>query len=679
MPRDIPIGNGRLLVTFDRSYFIRDIYYPCVGKENHSEGRQFKFGIWVDGIFRWVSEGFNISMDYSGDSLVTHVVLSSEELSTSIHSSDIVDLREPIFIRKLIIKNLKEQEREFRVFFHHDFKLLGSPIGDTAYYDPDEKAIIHYKADRYFLISGMREGSHGFDQYATGIKEFQGKEGTWKDAEDGWLEGNPIAQGSVDSVVCFTLNIPKNGEKELYYWICAGKDYTEVSLLNKMILGHGPEYFIKRTYNYWKAWAGKEDPAFNVLPKEIYELFKKSLLILRTNIDSSGCIIAGNDSDIQHFARDTYSYMWPRDGAFTAYALCMARYHEISRNFYNFCLKIVSKGKESVGYFLHKYNPDGSLGSSWHPWLGSKEKILPIQEDGTALVLWALWNHFNWVGDIEFAVELYEHLVRRCGDFLASYRDSETQLPLPSYDLWEENWGIHTFTVSSVYAGLRAAERFANFFGDTRRAKVYPRAADEVKDALIRNLYSQEHGRFLRSLIPQKDGSVEPDPRLDSSLYGVFYFDVLPPDDEMVRNTMNALKDRLWLKTPIGGMARYEGDYYYRVSQNIPGNPWFICTIWLAQWYIAKAKTESELKDALEILMWVSKRALPSGVLAEQINPFTDEPLSVSPLTWSHATFVASVIEYLNKLGTTNPCPTCGSPMGKFHIEIPKKSDRIKI
>ena len=56
------------------------------------------------------------------------------------------------------------------------------------------------------------------------------------------------------------------------------------------------------------------------------DLFKRSLLILRTQIDSHGAIIAANDADIVRFASDTYSYMWPRDGALAAYALSLAGY-----------------------------------------------------------------------------------------------------------------------------------------------------------------------------------------------------------------------------------------------------------------------------------------------------------------------------------------------------------------
>src|SRR2546428_642537 len=80
-----------------------------------------------------------------------------------------------------------------------------------------------------------------------------------------------------------------------------------------------------------------------------------------------------------------------------------------------------------------------------------------------------------------------------------------------------------------------------------------------------------------------------------------------------------------------------------RVSDRVTGNSWFICTLWLAEYYIAKAECNADLSKALEILQWTADRALPSGVLAEQVNPLTGEELSVSPLTWSHSTFIAAV------------------------------------
>lgn len=120
----------------------------------------------------------------------------------------------------------------------------------------------------------------------------------------------------------------------------------------------------------------------------------------------------------------------------------------------------------------------------------------------------------------------------------------------------------------------------------------------------------------------------------------------------MVVGTMKAVEEKLSNNTEFGGLARFENDSYMKVSEQITGNSWFICTLWLAEYYIAKAKTAGDLLPALEILQWTVDRALPSGVLAEQVDPLTGEEISVSPLTWSHSTFVATVHSYLDKRKT---------------------------
>ena len=97
-------------------------------------------------------------------------------------------------------------------------------------------------------------------------------------------------------------------------------------------------------------------------------LYKQSLLILRTQIDNRGAILAANDSDYLDFNNDTYSYMWPRDGALVAHSLDLAGQPEVTRPFYQFCKEVMLP----EGFLLHKYNPDKSLGSSWHPWTGRR-------------------------------------------------------------------------------------------------------------------------------------------------------------------------------------------------------------------------------------------------------------------------------------------------------------------
>src|SRR5258708_18725720 len=69
----------------------------------------------------------------------------------------------------------------------------------------------------------------------------------------------------------------------------------------------------------------------------------------------------------------------------------------------------------------------------------------------------------------------------------------------------------------------------------------------------------------------------------------------------------------------------------------------------MAQWFIATAKTAHDLKQAREIINWVVAHQIPGGLLSEQLDPNTGAPLSVSPLTWSHAEFIATVDEFCRK------------------------------
>jgi GH15 family glucan-1,4-alpha-glucosidase len=164
------------------------------------------------------------------------------------------------------------------------------------------------------------------------------------------------------------------------------------------------------------------------------------------------------------------------------------------------------------------------------------------------------------------------------------------------------------------------------------------------------HLFSETLGRFLRGLLVGADDTLTPDTTVDASLFGIFYFNCFNVADPVVTGTMEAVKEHLSSGTEFNGVARYQNDGYMRVSEKIPGNTWFICTLWLAEYYIAKAETKDELKPALKILQWCVERALPSGVLAEQVNPLDGKELSVSPLTWSHSTYVAAVQSYLAKV-----------------------------
>lgn len=646
MPRDIPVGNGRLLICFDRHYAIRDIYFPHVGQENHVGGNFCRMGVYAEDRFSWIGEEWKRELSYDEQTLVARATLYHPELKLILVCRDAVDFHEDVYLKEIEVENLLARKRRVEVFLCHDFDISGNSIGDTAAFDPSSGGIVHYKASRYFLVNGRSDEIPGLAQFAVGVKKTGGKEGTFRDAEDGRLSGNPVAQGSVDSVVSLRFEPDAHSTQKGCYWICAGKDWKEARRIDALVKRKTPQAMVARTADYWNLWVKKESPPIEKLPPKVGELYRRSLLVLATQLDSQGGIVAANDSDVIQYNRDTYSYVWPRDGALAANALDLAGYPEPARRFYAFLSGLLEEG----GYFLHKYNPDGTLASSWHPWYEDSEQQLPIQEDETALVVWALWQHFVLYRDIEFIKPFYGPFIKKAADFMVSYRDEATGLPGPSYDLWEERRGILSFTTGAVFGGLAGASLFCTVFGEEDKAETYRKAASEIRDGASKHLWQENAGRFSRMIARRKDGSRKVDMTCDSSLWGLFAFGLYTPRDPRIKATQQALKEALSLQTATGGLARYENDGYYRISPDVPGNPWFISSLWYADYLIRKAEQEDELREAEAILAWAADHALPSGVLAEQLHPFSGDPLSVSPLAWSHATFVSVAQHYMRRL-----------------------------
>ncbi|HYE61244.1 MAG TPA: glycoside hydrolase family 15 protein [Phycisphaerales bacterium] len=672
MPRDIPVGNGDLLVTFDRLYRVRDIYYPHVGRFDHTDGHVQRFGVWVDGQFAWVEDpGWKRTLKYVPDTLVTEVTLRHETLGLEVVCNDAVDFHEPVYMRHAVVRDLLGKERDVRLFSHWDLSVRGTPVGDTANYDPTTSAVVIYKDDAYFLFNACDENKCGIDNWAIGTKRVRGAEGTWRDAEDGQLGRNAISQGSVDATIGFNLQVPANGRSYVTCWMACGNSYGEVKALNHRIQEMGPDRMIARTASYWNLWVRKDAGAECGLSAGVLDLFRRSQLVLRTQIDNGGAIIAANDSDITQFGGDHYSYCWPRDGALVAYSLILTGQSELSRNFFRYCARAL-KGEP---YFLHKYNPNGELASSWHPWMIEGQRVLPIQQDETSLVMWSLRKHFETFRDVEFVKSLYTPLIVRPAEWTLKFRDPHG-LPLPTWDLWEERRGIHTFTVAATVGALRAAAAFAMDFGEYDRAAMFREGAEQMLAAMKKHLWNPEQKRFARQAFPMIGSSTyKLDMTSDSANYALFAFAGMDVDDPMIESEMREMQRRLSVKTGVGGYARYEHDYYHQVErekiEQVPGNPWVICSLWRAQYVIARARSVEDLKEAEGLLEWCVHRAEESGVLAEQHHPYTGEPISVAPLTWSHATYVMVVMEYTRKYEELRK--RAGGPTGSPEEAVPEE------
>ena len=563
--------------------------------------------------------------------------------------NDAVDLDRPLLVRKFTVNNTGATAGEVRLFFHYDFHIYGVAVGDTIYYDPHLQAMVAYKGRRYF-VGNVSQGSQvGVSSYAMGLTDVHGREGTWRDAEDGRLSHNAVAQGSVDATIQLNLgDIASNEKKVGYHWLGAGQSRTDIVDLDVLVRERGPENFIVRTRDWWTAWRDCEVIDTGDLDGETDRLYGRSLLTIRSHIDGDGAVIAATDWDIINYSRDTYNYCWIRDGALVSIALTHAGHYDVSRLFFEFCEKVF---RPFDGYFLHKFTPTGEVASTWHPWVDKDGKpSLAIQEDETGIALHALWEFYNHTRSIEFIRKRYRPFVRSAADWITEYVDPKTGLPLPSYDLWEERWGVHAYTVAAAWSGLQAAIKFAELFNQTHFADGWRKAADRMRDSALELFWDDKRKWFGRSLLSGGKDGYTLDSGLDSSILMMGLLGMVDPNDERMAATAQAIEDRLWCKTSVGGLARYENDTYQSVAygdSKAPGNPWMLTTMWLAQFRARQAKGETDLVKVRDLIRWAEGHALSSGLFAEQLNPYTGEQLSVSPLTWSHAEYVRAVQEYL--------------------------------
>lgn len=648
MSRSLVLGNGNIFVGLDNSGYVREFYFPFVGLENHiASHSQHRIGIFVDESFSWLHhDDWQTVIDCLDDTMAGITIKTNQKLQIKIYLTDIVYNESNIFLRSIKIENLANFDRTAKLFFGQEFELYESHRGDTAYFEPKSNTIIHYKGQRVFLVNLQDQHKTGFDDYTTGIFNIYGKEGSFKDAEDGNLQKNPIEHGPCDSVVAKTLTLPANQSETLNYWLCATESIDEARKLNDYVIDKTPEHIIESTTDYWRAWVNRHDFSLTNLSDLFKKLFNKSLFYIKAHVDRRGAIIASGDTSMLQNGKDTYSYMWPRDAAFSSLVLDETGDHTASQRFFEFCNQII----ERDGYFMHKYLPDKSLGSSWHSWLQDGQAILPIQEDETAIVLFALKKHYDSNKDLEFIESLYNSLIKKAGDFLINFRESITGLPKPSYDLWEEKYGIHTFTACSVYGALKSASYFAEILGKEDDEQRFNEAAEMYKIAILEHLFIKEQGIFRKSILVKPDGKIVYDDTIDaSSVYGVFMFNVLEPSDTKLLKAFNLSEKVLQVKTQIGGIARYVGDNYFRKSHDIVGNPWIITTLWFAQYKIATSKTIEDLSSVKKTLTWVAEHASESGMLSEQIDPYSGERLSSTPLTWSHAEYVRTILAYIEK------------------------------
>jgi glucoamylase len=335
-------------------------------------------------------------------------------------------------------------------------------------------------------------------------------------------------------------------------------------------------------------------------PEGLPALYRRTLLVLDLLSDRrTGAVIAAPELDADFEHSGGYGFVWGRDLAFIVLGLLAAGRMDLAAR----ALRWLPSAQEPEGLWLQRHWTDGSLAPSW----------CKHQLDETGAILFAYEAAWRELGDARLDADLWPS-ARRGAEFLLGTIE-EDGIPCATADLWEERDGRHAFTAAAIYGGLRAAAAMARRH-EPQLSDSYEATAEVVREAIERELWSDFHGHYLRSL---------GDPVLDVSLLGLAWpFAAVDPAGERMRATVAALEAELG--DVEHGVARYAGDTY------AGGNDWVLAALWLGLWCRQVGDTAG-LDRSLEYAV----RAQTSlGLLPEQV---TDEgdPAWVVPLAWSHA------------------------------------------
>jgi glucoamylase len=637
------LGNGRILACLDETGEVRQLFYPHIDAGPHL--RSLFTGLQAKSISSgdelrtpegnnvcwFADEAWEHRLEYIERTALVKVTSQRSPAGIHVERTLAVHPQQDILIIEVKISNLRQAPLHCRLVTYAGFDFDQRPTKNCCFFSHEIPALTFFASDRYIQLTG----DIPVENFDCGQLSHLNPNLLLERIEDCEWSGNEYAIGQISGAVRHDLGIvAAHGSITRRLYLCFGRSLDEVNALSAQ--ARLKQFDIETCASWWSdRYPPLELPAKQgAAARRIYE---RSLIVLRLLTDSqTGGIIAGPECDPSFSLCGGYGMCWPRDGAYNAYALDIAEQHEQARAFYDWALRT----QETTGGWSQRYDVNGRLSPTWG-----------LQFDETGTVVWAVCRHVQLTNDLSYGRKVFPHLLNACC-YMQRSLDPTTGLAPLTKDLWEERDSLNTYACAATWGAFHEVSRLAARLEKTREASYWSHAAATLKAAIEEHLWSDRAGHFLRGLnlivAPSPmtrdqhnqctqevtiNGMVRfvqrEDAILDISLLGLSVpFGVFSPHEPCMQATAEAIAQRL--TSPIGGILRYQQDRYRG------GNPWILCTLWLA-WFDALANNRTR---ACELYTWVLEHRTELDLLAEQVDRVSGKPCWIVPLGWSHAMFL---------------------------------------
>jgi glucoamylase len=227
-----------------------------------------------------------------------------------------------------------------------------------------------------------------------------------------------------------------------------------------------------------------------------------------------------------------------------------------------------------------------------------------------------------------------------------------------SFDLWEEEKGMHFYTLLAQYTALKEGAILARELNDVGAAQFYSSESQKIKDYILASFHDDQIG--IQATIYKVNGGLwYKSSGLDIAvLLGLLhthpYQDLYKFDDKRIQKYLHALKTSFkngyTINTSIeNGIAlgRYPEDRYDGYTTSGLGNPWFLSTIAIAEYYCLLPKKLknfflNDIESQFQRVIYHSDR---QGHLSEQFHRENGLMQGARDLTWSYTSYITAMMK----------------------------------
>jgi GH15 family glucan-1,4-alpha-glucosidase len=388
------------------------------------------------------------------------------------------------------------------------------------------------------------------------------------------------------------------------------------------------EESMSRTFHYWRGWLSE-----GVFPEHPWasHLQRSALALKGLTYMPTGALLAALTTSLPETPGGErnwdYRYTWMRDATFTLYALHALGMDWEADDFMQFVVDL-ERNEDGSLQIMYGIGGERDLTERTLDDLSGYEHSLPVRVGNGA--------YSQKQNDVFGAVvdSVYLHTKRRNHMPHDLWPLVEAQVECaakvwqePDQGIWEARGEPKQYVSSKLmcWVALDRGARMTEIYGNVELSQRWQKIADQIHEEVLDKGVS-ERGVFRQHY--ETDA-------LDASLLLMPILRFLPPDDERIRATVNAIDSEL---TEHGLVLRYKVD---ETDDGLSGKEgtFAICSFWL----VAALSEIGEKARAASLCERMLSLASPLGLYGEEIEAETGRHLGNFPQAFTHLALINAV------------------------------------